>query len=60
MELKELFERVHVLTGKYPHLKLEELKELRVLASSLQAECADGIYDWERDIAEDSRRNTEA
>lgn len=45
MELDELFKKVHELTGKYPSLKDEEVRDLRRLASRLSGEMANLIYD---------------
>ena len=47
MELQELFKKVNELTGKYPNLNADEIKELRILSNRLSRECSDVIYDME-------------
>lgn len=49
-ELESVFKRVNELTGKYPNLDLEELRELRSLSRGLTAECSDIIYEWANDM----------
>lgn len=47
MERDELFKRVNELTGKYPNLTPDEIKELRILSGNINKELADIIYDME-------------
>ncbi|WP_199926370.1 hypothetical protein [Brevibacillus brevis] len=49
MDIRDLFERLHYLTGRFPDLNKEQLGELRVLGGRLSAECANALYDWERE-----------
>ncbi|MEX3623751.1 hypothetical protein [Viridibacillus arvi] len=46
MKLEEVFKRVSELTGQFPNLSKEEVKELQKLTRNLSAECADILYDW--------------
>lgn len=47
MELQDLFKKVNELTGKFPNLNPDEIKELRLLSNRLSAECSNMIYDTE-------------
>lgn len=46
MELEQVFKRVNELTGKYPNLTKEEVKELKDLTRGLSVECSNILYDW--------------
>jgi len=46
-EIKELFEKVNELTGRYPNLNKEELILLNRYSYKLSKDCAKFIYDME-------------
>ena len=46
MELKDVFKRVNELTGKYPNLTKDEVKELQELSKGLSHECSEILYSW--------------
>lgn len=48
MELKDVFKRVNELTGKYPNLTKDEVKELRELLKGLSCECSEILYGWNK------------
>lgn len=52
METKELFLRVHQLTGKYPDLKIVEINELRLAAKCLVEKCTEMTSIKEKDAPE--------
>ena len=48
---KDAVKRVHELTSRFETLTQEELKELRILAKNLSAECAGILYDWRKGVS---------
>jgi hypothetical protein len=50
MERDELFKRVNELSGKYPNLNSDEVRELRILSGDLNKELADIIFDMEVEV----------
>lgn len=46
MDIRDLFERLHYLTGRFPDLSKEQLTELRELGTNLHAECDSILNEW--------------
>ena len=47
METSELVKELKNLLNKYPNWDKQEIEKARVLASKLQRECSDAIYNME-------------